>query len=184
MKHLYLFRNTFNDAPLFIPMHLLWCNSIFSDRDKMKLLYLFHPYIISQKQIFYDCSHIWSLFKKIARKSCPHRYFHCNHVFHRYEIILNHYMQSIAIKRIFSDGSYYLSIPNALVNCPHHILIIMLIFNTVAIYKDWILNKTIFETYRSTSKTGSKTGNWTIDPLNDVPKDQLEKEQCSADSME
>ena len=81
-------------------------------------------------------------------------------------------MQSI------SDGSYYLSIPNALVNCPNHILIIMLIFNTVAIYKDWILNKKIRETYRSSS------GNWTIDPLNGVPEDQLEKEQCSADSME
>ena len=87
-------------------------------------------------------------------------------------------MQSIAIKRIFSDGSYYLSIPNALVNCPNHILIIMLIFNTVAIYKDWILNKKIFETYRS-----CKTGNLTIDPLNDVPEDQLEKEECSADSI-
>ena len=44
-------------------------------------------------------------------------------------------------------------------------------FNIVAIYKDWSLNRTIFETYRS-----SKTGNPTIDPLNDVPEDQIEKE--------
>ena len=53
----------------------------------------------------------------------------------------------------------------------------MLIFNIVAIYKDWSLNRKIFETYRS-----SKTGNPTIDPLNEVPEDQLQKEQCSADS--
>ena len=70
-----------------------------------------------------------------------------------------------------SDGSYYLFISNALVNCPHRILRIMLFFNTVAIYKDYSLNKKIFETYRS------KAGNPTIDPLNEVPEDQLEKEQ-------
>ena len=51
-------------------------------------------------------------------------------------------------------------------------------FNIVAIYKDWKLNKLIFETYRN-----NKTGNLTIDPLNEVPKDQLQKEQCSADSV-
>ena len=52
----------------------------------------------------------------------------------------------------------------------------MLMFNVVAIYKDWSLNKKIFETYRS-----SKTGNPTIDPLNEVPEDQLDKEQCLTD---
>ena len=82
-------------------------------------------------------------------------------------------------KSILSDGSYYLSIPSALVHCPTHILIIMLLFNIIAIYKDWTLNEKIFETYRS-----SKTGNPTIDPLNEVPKDQLEKEQCSVDSID
>ena len=51
----------------------------------------------------------------------------------------------------------------------------MLIFNIAAIYKDWCVNKKIFETYRS-----NKTGYPTIDPLNEVPEDQLEKEQCSA----
>ena len=51
-------------------------------------------------------------------------------------------------------------------------------FNIVAIYKDWSLNKKIFETYRS-----NKTGNLTIDPLNEVPKDQLEKEQGSAGTV-
>lgn len=50
----------------------------------------------------------------------------------------------------------------------------MLNFNILAVYKDWSLNKKIFETYRS-----SKTDNPTIDPLNGVSKDQLEKEQCS-----
>ena len=60
-------------------------------------------------------------------------------------------------------------------NCPLNVLLIMLMFNIAAIYKDWSLNKKIFETYRS-----SKTGNPTIDPLNEVPEDQLEKEQCSA----
>ena len=60
-------------------------------------------------------------------------------------------------------------------NCPVHVLTIMLMFNIVAIYKDWSLNKKIFETYRS-----NKTGKLTIDPLNEVPKDQLEKEQGSA----
>ena len=49
-------------------------------------------------------------------------------------------------------------------------------FNIVAIYKDWSVNKKILQTYRS-----SKTGNPTIDPLNEVPEDQLEKEQCSTD---
>ena len=78
----------------------------------------------------------------------------------------------------FSDASYYLSIPYALINCPAHILTIMLVFNIVAIYKDWSLNTKIFETYRT-----FKTGNPTIDPLNEVPKDRLEKEQCSADSV-
>ena len=48
-------------------------------------------------------------------------------------------------------------------------------FNIAAIYKDWSVNKKIFETYRS-----SKTGIPTIDPLNEVPEEQLEKEQCSA----
>ena len=43
-------------------------------------------------------------------------------------------------------------------------------FNIVAIYKDWRLNKIIFETSRS------KTGTPTIDPLNEVPKEQLEKD--------
>ena len=43
--------------------------------------------------------------------------------------------------------------------------------NIVAIYKDWSINKKIFETYRNI-----KTGDLTIDPLNEVPKDQLEKE--------
>ena len=65
-----------------------------------------------------------------------------------------------------------------MINCPAHILTIMLMFNIVAIYKDWSLNTKIFETYRS-----YKTGNPTIDPLNEVPEDQLEKEQCSADSV-
>ena len=79
--------------------------------------------------------------------------------------------------KIFSDGTYYLSIPNAaLVNCPIPMLIVMLIFNIASVWKDWLSNKTIFETYRS-----SITGNLTIDPLNGVPKDQLEKEQCSLD---
>ena len=78
---------------------------------------------------------------------------------------------------ILLDGSYYLSIPNALVNCPLHVLIIMLMFNIVAIYKDWNLNKKIFETYRS-----SITDIPTIDPLNEVQDDQLKKEQCSTDS--
>ena len=78
--------------------------------------------------------------------------------------------------KIFSDGSYYLSIPKATVNCPIHVLIIMLMFNILAIYKDWSLNKKIFETYRSV-----RTGKPTIDPLNGVPEDQLEKEQRSAD---
>ena len=73
---------------------------------------------------------------------------------------------------ILSDGSYYLSIPNAMVNCPLSILTIMLMFNIVAIYKDWSINKKIFETYRSI-----KTGDLTIDPLNGVTKDQLEKER-------
>ena len=54
----------------------------------------------------------------------------------------------------------------------------MLIFNIAAIYKDWSVNKKIFETYRS-----SKTGTPTIDPLNEVPEDQLEKEQFSTDSI-
>ena len=54
----------------------------------------------------------------------------------------------------------------------------MLFFNIVAIYKDWTVNKKIFETYRS-----SKTGNPAIDPLNEVPEDQLEKEQYSPDSI-
>ena len=79
--------------------------------------------------------------------------------------------------KIFSDGIYYLSIPNAaLVNCPQLVLYCMLFFNIAAIHKDWDVNKTIFETYRS-----SITGNLTIDPLNGVPEDQLEKEQCSLD---
>ena len=52
-------------------------------------------------------------------------------------------------------------------------------FNIAAIYKDWSLNRKIFQTYRS-----SKTGNATIDPLNEVPKEQLEKEQCSVDSID
>ena len=43
--------------------------------------------------------------------------------------------------------------------------------NIVAIYKDWSVNKKIFETYRSI-----KTGDLTIDPLNEIPEDQLEKE--------
>ena len=47
----------------------------------------------------------------------------------------------------------------------------MLMLNIVAIYKDWSINKKIFETYRSI-----KTGDLTIDPLNEVPEDQLEKE--------
>ena len=51
----------------------------------------------------------------------------------------------------------------------------MLMFNIVAIYKDWSLNNKIFETYRS-----SLTGKHTIDPLNEVQEGQLEKEQCSA----
>ena len=58
-----------------------------------------------------------------------------------------------------------------MVNCPLRILTIMLMFNIVAIYKDWSINKKIFETYRSI-----KTGDLTIDPLNEVPEDQLEKE--------
>ena len=48
----------------------------------------------------------------------------------------------------------------------------MLMLNIIAIYKDWSINKKIFETYRST-----KTGDLTIDPLNEVTKDQLEKER-------
>ena len=59
-----------------------------------------------------------------------------------------------------------------MVNCPLRILTIMLMFNIVAIYKDWSINKKIFETYRSI-----KTGDLTIDPLNGVTKDQLEKER-------
>ena len=47
----------------------------------------------------------------------------------------------------------------------------MLIFNIAAIYKDWSVNKKMFETYRS-----SKTGDPTIDPLNEIPEDQFEKE--------
>ena len=78
--------------------------------------------------------------------------------------------------KIFSDGSYYLFIPKATVNCPIFILIAMLIFNILAVVKDWFSNRKIFETYRS-----SITGNLTIDPLNGVPEDQLEKEQCSLD---
>ena len=62
--------------------------------------------------------------------------------------------------------------PNAMINAPLYVLIIMLIFNIVAIYKDWSVNKKMFEAYRS-----SKTGDLTIDPLNEIPKDQLEKEQ-------
>ena len=59
-----------------------------------------------------------------------------------------------------------------MINAPLYVLIIMLIFNIVAIYKDWSVNKKMFEAYRS-----SKTGDLTIDPLNEIPKDQLEKEQ-------
>ena len=59
-----------------------------------------------------------------------------------------------------------------MINAPLHVLIIMLIFNIAAIYKDWSVNKKMFETYRS-----SKTGDPTIDPLNGIPEDQLEKEQ-------
>ena len=59
-----------------------------------------------------------------------------------------------------------------MINAPHYVLIIMLIFNIVAIYKDWSVNKKMFEAYRS-----SKTGDPTIDPLNEIPEDQLEKEQ-------
>ena len=66
-----------------------------------------------------------------------------------------------------------------MINAPLHVLIIMLLFNIVAIYKDWIVNKKMFETYRS-----SKTGDPTIDPLNGIPEDQLEKEQCSPDSID
>ena len=43
----------------------------------------------------------------------------------------------IPYNSIFSDESYYLSIPNALVNCPPPVLIILLMFNIIAIYKDW-----------------------------------------------
>ena len=79
--------------------------------------------------------------------------------------------------KIFSDGTYYLFIPNAaLVNCPFSWLIVMLYWNILSVLKDWNVNNTIFETYRS-----SITGNLTIDPLNGVPEDQLEKEQCSLD---
>ena len=91
-------------------------------------------------------------------------------------ITYNSIASDIVSDFIFSDGSYYLSISNAKVNCPLHVLRIMLILNIVAIYKDWSVNKKIFETYRS-----SKTGNPTIDPLNEVPEDQLDKEQCLAD---
>ena len=59
-----------------------------------------------------------------------------------------------------------------MINAPLHVLTIMLLFNIVAIYKDWSVNKKMFEAYRS-----SKTGDLTIDPLNEIPKDQLEKEQ-------
>ena len=59
-----------------------------------------------------------------------------------------------------------------MINAPHYVLIIMLIFNIVAIYKDWSVNKKMFEAYRS-----SKTGDPTIDPLNEISEDQLEKEQ-------
>ena len=78
--------------------------------------------------------------------------------------------------KIFSDGSYLLFIPKATVNCTTPMLILMLFFNISSVVKDWRVNKTIFETYRS-----SITGNLTIDPLNGVPEDQLEKEQCSLD---
>ena len=54
----------------------------------------------------------------------------------------------------------------------------MLMFNIVAIYKDWSLNRKICETYRS-----SKTGKPTIDPLNEVPEDERNKEQSSADNI-
>ena len=54
----------------------------------------------------------------------------------------------------------------------------MLLFNFVAVYKDWSLNKKIFETYRN-----CKTGNPTIDPLNEVPEDELEKEQDRIQSL-
>ena len=47
----------------------------------------------------------------------------------------------------------------------------MLIIHFAGIYKEWNLNRIIFETYRST------TGDPSIDPLNEVSKDQLEKEQ-------
>ena len=96
-----------------------------------------------------------------------------------YGFIINFFYEFIYFSNSFSsDGSYYLSIPYALVNCPLHILIIMLLFNIVAIYKDYSLNKRIIETYRS-----SITGKWTIDPLNEVPDDQLVKGQCSADTI-
>ena len=51
-------------------------------------------------------------------------------------------------------------------------------FNIAAIYKDWSLNVKIFETYQS-----SITGDPSIDPLNEVPEDQLEKEQFKADTV-
>ena len=51
-------------------------------------------------------------------------------------------------------------------------------FNIAAIYKDWSVNSKIFQYYRN-----SITRKPTIDPLNEVPDDQLVKEQCSADSI-
>ena len=65
-----------------------------------------------------------------------------------------------------------------MIHCPHSILIVMLLFNVLAIYKDWSLNKKICETYRS-----CKTGNPTIDPLNEVPDNELEKEQDRISSL-
>ena len=120
----------------------------------------------------FDFSHIWSLLKRIARTRLLPR-------LQSYLVLILTFISSLFGDhpcKILSDGLYYLSISNALVNCPHHILLIMLIFNIVAIYKDWILNKKIFETYRS-----SKTGNPTIDPLNGVSEDELQKDQCSAE---
>ena len=64
-----------------------------------------------------------------------------------------------------------------MVNCPLGVLIIMLWFNIVAIFKDWNVNRKIFETYRS------KTGNLTIDPINQVPQAEREKGQSSANNI-
>ena len=47
----------------------------------------------------------------------------------------------------------------------------MLMFHFAGIYKEHCLNRIIFETYRSS------TGDPSIDPLNELSKDQLEKEQ-------